>query len=166
MYDSQTSWPMEWYFRDYKNKIFNSGGPTTVPAEDVAVIVVDSKFYDQQQAQTAPWLSNYVGTKYTMRWWFPEETYRQFVPDRWDKVAEDGTRTKEPTGQLSGFFSTIFYTMSTPAEQGKLWNFLIWREPYASLGSTDMAVFVRKDLFNRYNFLASLDLPDYGQMSR
>jgi hypothetical protein len=166
MYDSETSWPMEWYFRDYKNKIFNSGGPTTAPAADVAVLVVHPKFYDQVQNGQAPHLDNYVGTKYVMRWWFPEETYRQFVPDRFDRVNEDGTRTKEPIGQATGFFSTIWYTLTTPSEQGKLWKFLIWREPYAPLGSTDLAVFVRKDLFNRYNFLAQLDLPDYSDMAR
>ena len=31
MYDSQTSWPWEWYLRDYKNKQFQPGGPGPRP---------------------------------------------------------------------------------------------------------------------------------------
>jgi hypothetical protein len=49
MYDSQTSWPWEWYLRDYKNKQFNPGGPTTAPAPEVAVLVDDSAWYDKAQ---------------------------------------------------------------------------------------------------------------------
>ena len=31
MYDSATSWPLEWYFRDYTNKSFQPNGPTATP---------------------------------------------------------------------------------------------------------------------------------------
>ncbi|HET7078941.1 MAG TPA: flippase activity-associated protein Agl23 [Chloroflexia bacterium] len=180
MYDSQTSWPWEWYLRDYKNKQFNPGGPTTAPAPDVAVLVVDSAWYDKAQSGQAPQLDNYVGTKYAMRWWFPEDTYRRFVPDTWDEidpakpVKDDGSinykldaagkQIKAPVRQIQGALDTILYTLRTPEEQGKLWKYLIYRQPYAALGSTDMAVFVRKDLVARYNYLAGMNLPNYDSL--
>jgi len=177
-YDSLASWPWEWYLRDYKNKQFLGGdGPTTAPGPDVAVLVVDSSWYDKVKAGQAPQLSNYVGTKYPMRWWFPEDTYRNFVPTTWDELNKGqpakpdgspnyavdaaGKQIKAPVRQMEGALDTIAYTLRTPSEQGKLWKYLIYREPYAALGSTDFAVFVRKDLVNRYNYLQSLHLPNY-----
>ena len=177
MYDSQSSWPWEWYLRDYKNKTFIPGGPTAAPDPGVQVMVIDSAWYDKAKSGQAPQLNNYVGTKYAMRWWFPEDTYRAFIPNTWDKIdpakptKEDnspnyaldaaGKQIKEPVGQIKGALDTILYTLRTPSEQGKLWKYLIYRQPYASLGSTDMAVFVRRDLVDRYNYLASLKLPNY-----
>jgi uncharacterized protein (TIGR03663 family) len=180
MYDSQTSWPWEWYLRDYKNKQFQPSGPATAPAPDVAVLILDSAWYDKAKSGQAPQLSNYVGTKYVMRWWFPEDTYRNFIPATWDdldpaqpvkpdgtpnyKLDANGKQIKAPVRQIQGALDTILYTLRTPAEQGKLWNYLIYRQPYAALGSTDMAVFVRKDLQDRYNYLASLNLPNYDSL--
>ena len=177
MYDSQSSWPWEWYLRDYKNKTFVPGGPATAPDPGIQVMVIDSAWYDKAKSGQAPQLDNYVGTKYAMRWWFPEDTYRAFIPNTWDKLdpakptKDDGSpnyaldaagkQIKEPIGQIKGAVDTILYTLRTPSEQGKLWKYLIYRQPYASLGSTDMAVFVRKDLVDRYNYLASLKLPNY-----
>jgi hypothetical protein len=177
MYDSQTSWPWEWYFRDYKNKQFQPSGPSTAPEASVAVLVLDSAWYDKAKSGQAPQLDNYVGTKYPMRWWYPEDTYRNFIPSTWDDLdpvqpyKEDGTpnyridpagkQVKGPVRQIQGALDTILYTLRTPSEQGKMWKYLVYRQPYQALGSTDMAVFVRRDLVERYNYLASLQLPDY-----
>jgi|SRR5579859_6240460 len=180
-YDSLASWPWEWYLRDYKNKQFMGGdGPKTAPAPDVAVLVVDSAWYDKATSGQAPQLANYVGVKYPMRWWFPEDTYRNFVPSTWDEldpaqpakpdgspnyqIDAAGKTVKAPVRQFLGALDTILYTLRTPAEQGKLWKYLVYRQPYAALGSTDMAVFVRRDLVDRYNYLASLNLPNYDNL--
>jgi len=177
VYDSLASWPWEWYFRDYKNKQFLSAGPTAAPDPKVAVLVIDSSWYDKAKSGQAPQLDNYVGVKYPMRWWFPEDTYRNFVPETWNdldptkpvnedgtpnyRVGADGKQAKGPVRQIQGALDTLFYTLRTPSEQGKIWKYLVYREPFSPLGSTDFAVFVRKDLVERYNYLASLDLPDY-----
>ncbi len=112
-----------------------------------------------------------------MRWWFPEDMYRNFIPATWDELnpaqptKADGTpnylldasgkQVKGPVRQIEGALDSISYTLRTPSEQGKLWNYLIYRQPTMALGSTDMAVFVRKDLYPLYNYLATLDLPNY-----
>jgi predicted membrane-bound mannosyltransferase len=177
VYDSLASWPWEWYLRDYKNKQFLTCGPTSAPDPSVAVMVVDSAWYDKVTSGQAPQLDNYLGVKYPMRWWFPEDTYRNFVPETWNdldpaqptkpdgtpnyKVDAEGKQVKGPVRQIEGALDTILYTLRTPSEQGKVWKYLIYRQPFSALGSTDFAVFVRKDLVQRYNYLQTLDLPDY-----
>ena len=37
-YDDETSWPLTWYFRDFKNQKFEPKGPTTPP--DAPVVMV------------------------------------------------------------------------------------------------------------------------------
>ena len=80
------------------------------------------------------------------------------------KLDAAGKQIKAPVRQIQGALDTILYTLRTPEEQGKLWKYLIYRQPYSALGSTDMAVFVRKDLAARYNYLASLNLPNYDSL--
>jgi hypothetical protein len=179
IYDSQTSWPMEWYFRDYTAKSFQSGGPTSKPGQNIKVMVLDSAWADRHPE----WENEWEVTKYPMRWWFPEETYKDdpnnanqgFVPSRLDKKDANGNyvldseqrHIKEPLSQILGAHDTIRYTIVTPAETGKLWKYLIYREPYAALGSTDMSVWVRKDVAALYHGLEDLQgLPDYDYMSR
>jgi hypothetical protein len=209
MYDSLASWPWEWYFRDFKNSRFKGdAGPATlvttdqaqinsnphVPAadgtstlvlteqgmEDMKVLVLDaSKWYDATDKKALLEAAGYEGTKYPMRWWFPEETYKDdannpnqgFIPSRWDKVTKDASgqdvRSKDAVGQLMGMFDTIRYTLTTPIEMGRLWKYFMYREPYAPLGSTDMVVWVRNDVAALYHGLQELkNIPDYDAMSR
>jgi predicted membrane-bound mannosyltransferase len=162
IYDSLTSWPMEWYFRDYTNKSFQSGGPTTEPPSNIKVMTLDVAWADRD----VEWKDEWEVTKYPMRWWFPEETYKPdpnnlnqgFVPSRWDQ---------NPISQVMGALDTIRYTITTPEQTGKLWKYLIYREPYAPLGSTDMSLWVRKDVAALYHGLKDLQgVPDYDYMSR
>ncbi|MCL5961130.1 MAG: hypothetical protein M1358_17795, partial [Chloroflexi bacterium] len=164
MYDSETSWPFEWYLRDYRNRIYQPSGPTAPPSADVPVVLVGLG----NSAETEPNLQDYERQPYVLRWWFPEETYRAFVPDQsrveppkdyagWQPLAiwEDrllggiaglGRHVGE---QVSAGLGTIS-TLRDPKEQAKLWRYLIYREPYAPLGSTDFVVYVRKDIIKQY----------------
>ncbi len=209
MYDSLASWPWEWYLRDFKNDRFKGDpGPATtvttdaaqigtnphVPAangsgtlvlteqgmEDMKVLILDAeKWYDPTDKKALLEAAGYEGTKYPMRWWFPEETYKDdvnnlnqgLIPSRWDKVTKDANgqdvRTKDVIGQMMGLFDTIRYTLTTPIEQGRLWKYLMYREPYAPLGSTNMSVWVRNDVAPLYHGLQELKgVPDYDAMSR
>jgi predicted membrane-bound mannosyltransferase len=209
MYDSLASWPWEWYFRDFKNSSFKGdAGPATLVTtdeaqinnnphvtaadgkstlvlteqgmEDKKVLVLDaSKWYDATDKKALLEAAGYEGTKYPMRWWFPEETYKDdannpnqgLIPSRWDKVTTDANgqqvRGKDAIGQIMGLFDTIRYTLTTPIEMGRLWKYFMYREPYAPLGSTDMVVWVRNDVAPLYHGLQELkNLPDYDAMSR
>ena len=112
----------------------------------------------------------------------PNNPNQGFVPSRWDKknpnwdgqdttkqylTDANGKRIKEPVGQIMGVFDTIRYTVTTPTEVGKLWKYLIYREPYAPLGSTDMSVWVRKDVVSLYHGLEDLPgVPNYDYISK
>ncbi|MBI2940719.1 MAG: TIGR03663 family protein [Chloroflexi bacterium] len=118
VYDSGVSWPFEWYLRDYKKKVF-LGSSTNVPA-DAPIVIVG---YDNQgETRFKQVLGNkYVMQRYRLRWWFPED-YRSFT---FDKILKD---------------------MSAPEVRGRLWRYILYREPWNQLGSTDFLMFVRRDL--------------------
>ena len=118
-YDSSVSWPFEWYLRDYKQRVFYGKGD---PPADAPVVLVG--FEDNHDARVAPLLkAKYVGQRYRLRWWFPED-YREIRPDSfWWALFDGETRTK-------------------------LWNYFIYRETFNPLGSTDFMFYIRKDLAN------------------
>lgn len=116
-YDSGVSWPFEWYLRDYKNRNFFGDG---LPAADAPVVLVG--FDNDHDGRVKPYLAaNYVGQRYKLRWWFPED-YREMT------------------------FGRIWQGITDPVIRKKLWNFFLYRETFNPLGSTDFMLYVRKDL--------------------
>ena len=164
-----------------QEQTFQPNGPATAPDPSVAVLVLDSAWYDKVKSNQAPQLSNYVGTKYPMRWWFPEDTYRNFIPSTWDELdpakptKDDGTPNyaKDSAGKTpQSPRAPDSRARSTPSSircprrrsRARCGNTSSIASPTPPLGSTDMAVFVRKDLVERYNYLASLSLPNYESL--
>lgn len=115
-YDSDVSWPFEWYLRDYRNRNFYGQG---MPAADAPVVLVG--FESDHDSKVKPALSNYIGQRYKLRWWFPED-YRGITPD----------------GILKAIFDQTTRT--------KLWNYFMYRQTFNPLGSTDFSLYIRKDL--------------------
>ena len=48
-YDDESSWPLTWYFRDFKNQKYEPKGPTTPP--DAPVVMVGLVNDDKVQAR-------------------------------------------------------------------------------------------------------------------
>lgn len=116
-YDSSVSWPFEWYLRDYRYRNFYGDG---MPAQDAPVVLVG--FEGDHDARVKPALgNNYIGQRYKLRWWFPED-YRGMT------------------------FQRIWQGITDPVVRNKVWRFFIYREPFSQLGSTDFMLYVRKDL--------------------
>ncbi|MBI2953793.1 MAG: TIGR03663 family protein [Chloroflexi bacterium] len=116
-YDSDVSWPFEWYLRDYKSRSFYGEG---MPPVDAPVVLVG--FDNDHDSKVRPALTaNYVGQRYKLRWWFPED-YRGMT------------------------FQRIWQGITEPALRAKLRSFFLYREPFSPLGSTDFMLYVRKDL--------------------
>lgn len=116
-YDSSVSWPFEWYLRDYRNRDFFGDG---VPASDAPIVLVG--FENDHDARVRSSLApNYVGQRYKLRWWFPED-YRGMTFGRFWQGITDAEMRK------------------------KLWNFFLYREPFNPLGSTDFMLYERNDL--------------------
>lgn len=159
MYDDNTSWPFQWYLRNYTNKQFFSctAGATCSltdpPPDDVAVVLVGDENLSAHP-ELASLLSNYQGTAYAMRWHFPEEVYRGFaIAPELDPGWSAWTSREQPHGlrAVVGSIASSVATTLTPDGQAKLFRLLTYRELGAPLGSYDFTVFVRKDLVPEYN---------------
>ncbi len=72
-YDNETTWPFEWYFRDFPNKKFFGGSPSRDVLRDAPVVLVGTENEDKVK----PYLGNdYYRIPYRQIWW-PKETYKQ-----------------------------------------------------------------------------------------
>ncbi|MEP6774293.1 MAG: glycosyltransferase family 39 protein [Chloroflexota bacterium] len=160
VYDSNASWPFEWYLRDFKNKQFvATNNPPVGP--DVPIIledyglwnpsVLDSKIKDPNTNLTDLALykalrNDYVGQRYAMRWWFPEDWYKQ-------QLIKGSTSASPIPEQLGAMLNTTAQTFTNPQMEATLWNYLMFRQTPLPLGSTDMMVFVRKDIVQLYHYI-------------
>jgi hypothetical protein len=159
LYDDSTSWPYQWYLRNYTNRQFfscSSGGNCTLaepPAEEIAVVLVGNDNLAAHPELTSL-LSNYQPTAYAMRWHFPEEVYRVFaIAPELQPGWSAWTYQDQPHGLrdvIGSVFSSLT-TTATPDGQARLFRLLTYRELGAPLGSYDFTVFVRKDLLPQYN---------------
>lgn len=120
VYDSGVSWPFEWYLRDYKGKVFIGAGSIPANAMDAPIVIVGLE-NNRDQAIKQQLGSKYVGQKYRLRWWFPED-YRSIDL------------------QSFGWF------FGDSATRARIWRYFIFRETLNPLGSTDFMMFVRRDL--------------------
>lgn len=136
-YDSGVSWPFEWYLRDYRNRaFFGAGSP---PADAPVVLVGFEDNHDQQiKAQLG---DRYVGQRYKLRWWFPED-YKSAA--EWVRALQ-GSDTRSVRSESIGL-GDVIRTMLQPESIEKLWRYFIFRETLSPLGSTDFMMYVRKDL--------------------
>jgi hypothetical protein len=133
-YDSFTSWPYEWYLRNYKNKQFIGGGDPPV-GPDMPVM-----FLEYARHNNDPKLQDYMVQRYAMRWWFPEEWYKnEFIPGLDPKTAPF-------LNQVGAALNTASVTVTQPPLQATLWKYLAFREPPKPLGSEDMVIAIRKDI--------------------
>ncbi|UCC50489.1 MAG: TIGR03663 family protein [Anaerolineaceae bacterium] len=71
-FDSDVSWPLTWYLRDYPNRVFFGENPTQ-DLNQSPIIIVGARNWDKVE----PYLgNNYEYTEHTFLWW-PMEEYRQ-----------------------------------------------------------------------------------------
>lgn len=141
MYDSFTSWPMEWYLRDYNKQFI--GEAKAEPSADQRVLLLEYA----QHTSDENLKQNYVAQRYAMRWWFPEEWYKnEFLPGMDPKTTPFGQ-------QIGGALNTTWSTISKPDLQGTLWKYLMFRDPPKPLGSEDMILFVRKDAVQQFHYI-------------
>lgn len=113
--DNEDSWPFAWYLRDYTNVgyIAKIGDPG-----EAAFVIVTASEVDNAREH----LSNYVPFHYKLRWWFPEELYRDLRPT----------------------FAVEFLTNPTTRSNFTAW--LVSRKMPKQVGSQDFYFFVRGDL--------------------
>ncbi|HEX5503153.1 MAG TPA: flippase activity-associated protein Agl23 [Thermomicrobiales bacterium] len=155
MYDSSTSWPFQWYLRDYANKQFIGDALTEPPPEDVALVLVGNDNL-ALHPEMAALLANYAPQQYPMRWHFPEdETYRPFAIAPELPVGrsawQSATQPHGPLAVAASVLSSLTTTATQAPDQARLFRLLAYRQLDAPLGSYDFTVYVRKDLLPRYD---------------
>jgi uncharacterized protein (TIGR03663 family) len=151
-YDSGTSWPMQWYLRNYSNRRFYGTEIDRPP--DAAVVLISS---EHLTADNQAMLSGYTGTEYAMRWWFPEEeTYRRFaIAPELNKEWRQNYQSDLPgpygfTDVARSVWNSV-WAMREPEQQLAKFRIIMFRDNPATIGSYNFHVFVRNDLLQAYN---------------
>lgn len=117
-------WPFDWYFREMKDlKYFNlqqwETNQANVVPPNVPVILASDATNSNANFQTFV-KDKYVGQKYVLNWWFPEEVYRKNGQNDLG-AALDWIRT-------NGL------------------KYMLYRDPGVPLGSRNFYLYVRNDL--------------------
>jgi DNA-binding beta-propeller fold protein YncE len=120
-YDDDSTWPLEWYLRDYTKRAYFGANPNR-EALDAPVIIVG----DKNLSKVKPYLGDkYYEFKYRLVWW-PRETYKDIT---WQKLWDD---------------------IRDPVIRGQFWDMVIrrrWTIPTSQWDPVHLfSLFVRKDV--------------------
>ncbi|WP_343411125.1 flippase activity-associated protein Agl23 [Candidatus Amarolinea dominans] len=120
-YDDDSTWPLEWYLREYPNRSFYGASPNR-DALDAPVVLVG----DKNEDKVKPYLgSRYVRYSYRLVWW-PKQTYFGLT---WQRI-RDGLRD--------------------PQQRKVVWDVLWYRKYTQPLSEWDpvhrFSMYVRKDV--------------------
>ena len=151
-YDSGTSWPFQWYLRDYSARRYF--GDSLNEAPDAPIVLISN---ENLSAENRQMLEGYTATEYAMRWWFPEdETYRRFaIAPELNKIERQNYQTDEegPYG-LADVGESVWrsvWALREPDQQARMFRLVAFRELWAPIGSYNFQVYVRNDLLQTWN---------------
>ena len=141
-YDNESTWPLEWYFREYPNRTYYGDSPSRQQLEAPIVIVGPSN-----EGKVTPYLGdNYVRFNYRLVWW-PLETYKEQSPVKiWHTYFVPATLPDDPAGRQAAW--------NQVSENRKaLWEFFFYHRhktpkdqwPYVHR----FYMYVRKDVLNQ-----------------
>ena len=103
-YDDDATWPLEWYLRDYPNKVYYGQNPSRDSMDSPVVIVGDKNL-----SKVKPYLGDrYYEFNYRLIWW-PRETYKALS---WERI-RDGLRDPVQRGQFWDVVIHRRYTTKT-----------------------------------------------------
>lgn len=146
LYDAGVSWPFQWYLRDYPNKRF-VGGSLATSADDAPVVLLAN---DSSSAG----LEGYTAQEYVLRWWFPEELYRDFAiapelpPGRSAWASDDDPHGP---GAIIGSILDSSSAQLTADGQMRMFRLLTYRDLDRRLGQYRFTMYVRNDLVPMLN---------------
>jgi uncharacterized protein (TIGR03663 family) len=120
-YDNEVSWPLEWYMRQYPNRVYYGDKPTR-EALDVPVVLVS----ERNDAKVQPFLGDrYYKFKRRLVWW-PNQQYMGLT---WERIRN---------------------ILTSPEKRQILWNILYWRKYPRSTDDWyhvhNFYMYVRKDV--------------------
>ena len=146
-YDSGTSWPFQWYLRDYPNRRFYGKSIDSPPNAEVVLISQDSLGDNEAM------LAGYTYQDYTMRWFFPENpTYRRFaIAPELNDTNRQNYQTDDlgpySVGDVISSAGSSLWSLREPQQQAKIFRLVAYRELWDQIRSDfDFRVYVRNDL--------------------
>jgi predicted membrane-bound mannosyltransferase len=153
-YDGNTSWPLQWYLRDFPHRQLREGPTGDAGSVPVAIVANDNP-------QLAAWREQegYTAQEYVLRWWFPEgPIYRNFAiaPELPPSQSAWGSADR-PHGPaaIAGSVVDGLATQLDPAGQQRLYRLLMYRDlPHPigwHQGTYRYTLFVRDDLVPLFN---------------
>lgn len=115
--DATSHWPLTWYLRDYSAVTWGSG-PSHLDVGNHLVLILDAP----TRELTLDQLGAYRGRAMRLREWFPEGVYHN-----WDG-------------------SSLWALASSPQPALQLAQFLLFHDPPAAIGSTNVFLYIHADL--------------------
>lgn len=152
-YDSGTSWPFQWYLRDYPNRRFYGTELTSPPDAEIVLVSQES-----MTAENQAMLTGYTYQDYTMRWFYPEvETYRRFAfaPELKEEYRQNYQTDEQGPYSLLDVARSVgnsLWSLRHIEQQAYVFRLGAFRElPVPMLGSFEFRVYVRNDVLETYN---------------
>jgi predicted membrane-bound mannosyltransferase len=147
LYDSRVAWPMQWYLREFNNKriVSSAAGAPTAPA-----LMISTEQFNQFGGQ----LEGYTAFDYVLRWWFPEEMYRNFaIAPELDPARSAWGAQSNPHGPIDVLESIIesIAGHDNPVAQQELYRLLMYRELSSPIGQYRFKLMIRNDLVPLFN---------------
>ncbi len=136
-YDNETVW--DWYMRRFTRATEQPAGVIPTPPDEVmAMLIMEENLNDQNRQSFA----GFRVQRYPLRWWFPEEAmYR--LPSDWM------TRPVTPESAL------LMRMLRTPFDgntASQYWDYILFRNLPAPLGSSDFVLAIRPALADELGF--------------
>jgi uncharacterized protein (TIGR03663 family) len=144
-----TSWPMQWYLRDFPNRHIY-GGTLAGPPDDAPIVLVAR----DNRSSVEPYLEGYTAQAYVLRWWFPEGIYRDFAiapeispsQSAWD----DADNPHGPVAIAASIVESLSHLLTQEGQQ-RLYRLVMYRDLPVRIDGYDYTLYIRNDLLPLYN---------------
>lgn len=152
-----TSWPMQWYLRNFPNRrLYSRSAAGTLGNAPVVLVAGDNR------GAVEPYLQGYTAQEYVLRWWFPEVIYRDFaiapeIPP--GRSAWDSSSSPHDMAAIARSVFTSVATLDNPDAQSNLYRMLMYRDLAYPIGlngagysgAYTYTMYIRNDLLPLYN---------------
>ncbi len=120
-YDNDSTWPLEWYMREYPNRAYYGENPTR-EALDAPIVIVGSA----NESKVKPFLGDkYTAYRYRLVWW-PIEDYKDQTPEKLWQNYVVGPPAEDPTTDTAEAQAARRQTVSD--NWRKLWKIWFYRD--------------------------------------
>jgi predicted membrane-bound mannosyltransferase len=134
IYDNETVWT--WYMRDFPQATRSGEQLAAPPDESVQAVFMLQENLDRYP-QNREYLQDFVVQRYPLRWWLPEDQVYRLNQGWRERPLEEA--------------SLVGQVLRAPFDYGvvsRVWNYLLFRELPAPLGSSDFVIAVRPQWAN------------------